>query len=93
MPEKKKKVITILIKICGLVILRNGEWAGNEILMSSLTNTRCQEMLPKMDQVKNNNVLLRSMWVLLGIHTEETRRERDTCTPMFIAALFRSEEL
>ena len=25
---------------------------------------------------------------LLGIHTEETRRERDTCTPMFIAPLF-----
>ena len=25
---------------------------------------------------------------LLGIHTEETRRKRDTCTPMFIAALF-----
>ena len=25
---------------------------------------------------------------LLGIYTEETRRERDTCTPMFIAALF-----
>ena len=25
---------------------------------------------------------------LLGIHTEETRSERDTCTPMFIAALF-----
>ena len=25
---------------------------------------------------------------LLGIRTEETRRERDTCTPMFIAALF-----
>ena len=25
---------------------------------------------------------------LLGIHTEETRRERDTCTPMFIAAPF-----
>jgi len=25
---------------------------------------------------------------LLGIHTEETRRERDTCTPMFMAALF-----
>ena len=24
---------------------------------------------------------------LLGIHTEETRRERDTCTPVFIAAL------
>ena len=26
--------------------------------------------------------------LLLGTHTEETRTERDTCTPMFIAALF-----
>ena len=25
---------------------------------------------------------------LLGIHTEETRIERDTCTPMFITAPF-----
>ena len=25
---------------------------------------------------------------LLGIHTKETRIERDTCTPMFIAVLF-----
>ena len=25
---------------------------------------------------------------LLGIHLEETRIERDTCTPMFITALF-----
>ena len=25
---------------------------------------------------------------LLGIHTEETRSERDTCTPTFITALF-----
>ena len=25
---------------------------------------------------------------LLGIHTEEARSERDTCTPMFITALF-----
>ena len=25
---------------------------------------------------------------LLRIHTKETRTERDTCTPMFIAALF-----
>ena len=25
---------------------------------------------------------------LLGIHTEETRIERDICTPVFIAALF-----
>ena len=26
--------------------------------------------------------------LLLGIHMEETRPERDTCTPMFIEALF-----
>ena len=26
--------------------------------------------------------------LLLGIHTEETRIERDTCIPMLIAALF-----
>ena len=26
--------------------------------------------------------------LLLGIHTEETRIERDMCTPVFIAALF-----
>ena len=25
---------------------------------------------------------------LLGIHTKETRVERDTCTPVFIVALF-----
>ena len=25
---------------------------------------------------------------LLGINTKETRNERDTCTPMFIATLF-----
>ena len=25
---------------------------------------------------------------LLGIHPKETRNERDTCTPIFIAALF-----
>ena len=25
---------------------------------------------------------------MLGIHTQETRMERDTCTPMFTAALF-----
>ena len=29
---------------------------------------------------------------LLGIHTEETRIERDTCTPMFIAAQFNNSQ-
>ena len=31
--------------------------------------------------------------LLLGIHTEETRTERDTCTPMFIAALYNSQDM
>ena len=50
-------------------------------------------------QVYNTTVLLFSRglsmyWISIipkgrrGIHTEETRRERDTCTPMFISALF-----
>ena len=30
---------------------------------------------------------------LLSIHTEETRTERDTCTPMFIAALYNSQDM
>ena len=30
---------------------------------------------------------------LLGIHTEETRRERDTCTPMLITALYNSQDM
>ena len=30
----------------------------------------------------------REIFSLLGIHTEEARIERDTCTPMFITALF-----
>ena len=30
---------------------------------------------------------------LLGIHTEETRIERDTCMPMFITALYNSQDM
>ena len=32
--------------------------------------------------------IIKVVIALLGIHTKETRIERDTCTPMFIAALF-----
>ena len=28
------------------------------------------------------------MWRLLGIHTKETRVERDTCTPVFMITVF-----
>ena len=38
--------------------------------------------------VKKNNNNFRNLFQLLGIHTKETRIERDTCTPMFITALF-----
>ena len=45
-----------------------------------------------MQFVKFPNLKLRGPYdpgiPLLGIHTEETRIERDTCTPVFIAALF-----
>ena len=30
---------------------------------------------------------------ILGIHTKETRIERDTCTPLFIAALYNSQDM
>ena len=30
---------------------------------------------------------------LLGIHIKETRSERDTCTPMFITALYNSQDM
>ena len=30
---------------------------------------------------------------LLGIHTEETRIERDTCTPVFITAVYHSQDM
>ena len=30
---------------------------------------------------------------LLGIHTEETRIERDTWTPVFIAAVYNSQDM
>ena len=35
-----------------------------------------------------NNCLMDPAIPLLDIHTKETRIERDTCTPMLIAALF-----
>ena len=36
----------------------------------------------------HKNAYISHIWGLLGIHTKETRIERDTWTPLFIAALF-----
>ena len=38
--------------------------------------------------IKDLNIRPETIKLLEGIHTEETRIKRDTCTPMFIAALF-----
>ena len=51
-------------------------------------------LLPQSPKVCSLNLCLfcclanRVQQSMRGIHTEETRIERDTCTPMFIAALF-----
>ena len=45
---------------------------------------QCGDSLKKLDIEVPYDVAI----PLLGIHTEETRIERDTYTPMFIAALF-----
>ena len=36
----------------------------------------------------NANDMVERFFPLLGIHTEETRSERNMCTPMFITVLF-----
>ena len=60
------------------------------------TVSKRKDHLPNVEQQEDRNLtnLLKEHCIydpaipLLGIHTEETRSERDTCTPMFIAALF-----
>ena len=46
--------------------------------------------VPSTTKKSNQSILkeISSEYSLLSIHTEETRIERDMCTPMFIAALF-----
>ena len=51
---------------------------GNNLGRKEFGSEKASERLKKEKEGKS----------LLGIHTEETRREGDTCTPMFIAALF-----
>ena len=54
--------------------------------LTYMQSTSCK-MLSWMNH-KLESRLLSEAIPLLGIHTEETRIDRDTCTPMFIAALF-----
>ena len=48
----------------------------------------CGKREPSYTANENKKLEIDPAIPLLGIHTEETRRERDTCTPTLIAALF-----
>ena len=59
---------------------------GNNIVPNSVKTLKMVHIKKSLKNFKNKNY--DPAIPLLGIHTEETRRERDPCTPMFIAALF-----
>ena len=78
----------------------SSQWCHPPILSSVVPFWSCPQSLPASESLPVSQLLA---WrgqstgaelpydpaiPLLGIHTEETRTERDTCTPMFIAALF-----
>ena len=57
---------------------------GGDANLYSHYGEQCGEFLKKLEiELPYDPVIS-----LLGIHTEEIRIERDTCTPMFITALF-----
>jgi len=59
------------------------------LLVGMQTSTATVEYSVKIPQKKLEIELpYNSAIPLLGIHTKETRVKRDTCTPVFIAALF-----
>ena len=63
---------------------------GNSLtlLVGIYTSTATMENCVEIPLKTTNKLPYDPAMPLLGIHTEETRIERDTCTPMFIAALF-----
>ena len=58
------------------------------LLVGMQTNTATMENSVESPLKTGNRIAIDPAIPLLGIHTEETRIERDTCTPVFIAALF-----
>ena len=63
---------------------------GNPLtmLVGMQTSTATMENSVEIPSKTGNRTAYDTAIPLLGIHSEETRRERDTCTPMFITALF-----
>ena len=71
-------------------MLERGWRKGNPLtlLVGLQTSTATMENSVEIPEKTGNRIPYDPAILLLGIHTEETRIERDTCTPMFIAALF-----
>ena len=58
-------------------------------LTGVVTTVKTSVWRPRISSLYSSIFLLwKSLHGHMGVHTEETRRERDMCTPMFIAALF-----
>ena len=58
------------------------------LLMGIQTSPAIMENSVEIPEKTGNRIPYDPAILLLGIHTEETRIERDTCTPIFITALF-----
>ena len=58
------------------------------LLVGMQTSTATMENSVEIPSKTGNRTAYDTAIPLLGIHTKETRIERDTCTPKFIAALF-----
>ena len=71
-------------------MLEKGQRKGNPLtlLVGVQTGTATMENNVEIPWKTGNRTAKWPTIPLLGIHTEETRIERDTCTPVFITALF-----
>ena len=58
------------------------------LLVGMQTSTATMENSVEISSKTGNKLPYDSAIPLLALHTKETRIERDTCTPVFIAALF-----
>ena len=58
------------------------------LLVEMQTSTAAMENSVEISLKTGNGTAIYPAIPLLGIYTEETRSERNTCTPMFITTLF-----